>query len=63
VQSFAAAPSIGQLQQLDLSHNSLGAAAAAGLAELLSKATSLQSLKLKSTQLQDEGRCHVVGLA
>jgi hypothetical protein len=56
VLSLAAAPSIGQLQQLDLSHNGLGPAAGSGLAELLGKATSLQRLKLKSTQLQDEGR-------
>ncbi|WIA22055.1 hypothetical protein OEZ85_004400 [Tetradesmus obliquus] len=60
VLSLAAAPSIGQLQQLDLSHNDLGPAAAPGLAELLAKATSLQHLKLKSTQLQDDG---VIGTA
>jgi Ran GTPase-activating protein (RanGAP) involved in mRNA processing and transport len=53
--SLAAAASIGQLQQLDLSHNELGPAAGAGLAGLLQKATSLQVLKLNSTQLQDEG--------
>lgn len=55
VLSLADAPSIGQLQQLDLSHNALGPAAGAGLADLLAKATRLQHLKLKGTQLQDEG--------
>jgi hypothetical protein len=57
VLSLAASPSIGQLQQLNLSHNELGLAAGAGLAELLQKATSLQVLKLNGTQLQDEGGC------
>lgn len=57
VSSLAVAPSIGQLQQLDLSHNALGPAAASGLAQLLENATQLQTLNLKSTKLEDEGEC------
>lgn len=53
--ALAAAPSITQLQQLDLTANHLGAAAAAGLQQLLVNAKQLQSLKLRGTGLGDDG--------
>lgn len=55
LEALAAAPSLQQLERLELAHNALGAGAAAALQQLLQRARGLQVLQLAGTQLGDAG--------
>ena len=55
LKALSAAASLGQLHQLDLSHNQLGPAAAESLQQLVSAAGRLLSLKLRNTGVGGAG--------